>query len=73
MKRATVYFDEELHKALKIKAEETKSSLSEIVNLAVRYRLEEDLADLNDIKVRESEGTISYETFLKELKGRGQI
>ena len=73
MKRAAVYFDEELHKALKIKAEETKSSLSEIVNLAVRYRLEEDLADLNDIKVRESEGTISYETFLKELKGRGQI
>lgn len=73
MKRATVYFDEELHKALKIKAEETESSLSEIVNLAVRYRLEEDLADLNDIKVRESEGTISYETFLKELKGRGQI
>ena len=73
MKRATVYFDEELHKALKIKAEETESSLSEIVNLAVRCRLEEDLADLNDIKVRESEGTISYETFLKELKGRGQI
>lgn len=73
MKRATVYFDEELHKALKIKAEETESSLSEIVNLAVRFRLEEDLADLNDIKARESEGTISYETFLEELKGRGQI
>ena len=59
--------------ALKIKAEETESSLSEIVNLAVRFRLEEDLADLNDIKARESEGTISYETFLEELKGRGQI
>ena len=73
MKRAVVYFDEELHKALKMKAEETESSLSEIVNLAVRSRLEEDIADLNDIEVRKSEGTISYETFLKELKERGQI
>ena len=73
MKRATVYLDEDLHKALKMKAVETDSSLSEIVSMAVRYSLEEDLADLNDIETRKSEGTISYEMFLKELKGRGQI
>lgn len=73
MKRATVYFDEDLHKALKIKAIESDTSLSEIVNRAVRHTLDEDLGDLLDIESRKNEGTISYETFLKELKSRGQI
>jgi hypothetical protein len=73
MKRATVYLDEDLHKALKLKALETDSSLSDIVNQAVRYTLEEDLDDLSDIETRKKEGTMPYETFLKELKNRGQI
>jgi hypothetical protein len=73
MKRATVYFEEDLHKALKIKAIESESSLSDIVNQAVRYTLEEDLQDLEEIEARKREGEISYEAFLKELKSRGQI
>jgi predicted transcriptional regulator len=73
MKRATVYLDEDLHKALKLKALETDSSLSDIVNQAVRYTLEEDLDDLGDIETRKKEGTMPYEAFLKELKNRGQI
>jgi Ribbon-helix-helix protein, copG family len=73
MKRATVYLDEDLHKALKLKAIESESSLSDIVNQAVRYTLEEDLSDLTDIETRKKEGTLSYETFLQELKSRGQI
>ena len=67
MKRATVYFQEDLHKALKIKAAESDSSLSEIVNRAVRDTLDEDLGDLLDIEGRKKEGTISYATFLKKL------
>lgn len=73
MKRATVYFDEDLHRALKLKAVESDSSLSEIVNRAVRFTLDEDLEDLRDIEGRKNEGTISYATFLKKLKSRGQI
>lgn len=73
MKRATVYFDEDLHKALKMKAIESDSSLSEVVNMAVRQTLDEDLGDLLTIEKRKGEGTISYETFLKKLKSRGQI
>ncbi len=73
VKRATVYFDEDLHKALKLKAVESESSLSDIVNRAVRYTLQEDLDDLLVIEDRKKEGTISYESFLKELKSRGQI
>ena len=73
MKRATVYFKEDLHKALKLKSIESESSISEIVNMAVRDTLDEDLGDLLEIKKRQSEGVISYESFLKQLKSRGQI
>lgn len=34
-KRATVYFDPQMHKALRIKAAATSRSLSELVNEAV--------------------------------------
>jgi hypothetical protein len=73
MKRATVYLEEDLHKALKLKSMESDSSISEIVNNAVRDTLDEDLGDLLEIKKRKNEGTISYESFLKKLKSRGQI
>ena len=73
MKRATVYFDEDIHKALRIKALEAEQSISCLVNEAVRTSLDEDLEDLTDIELRKREKTVSYETFLKELKSRGQI
>jgi len=73
MKRATVYFDPDIHKALRRKALEVDQSISCIVNEAVRIALDEDLEDLTDIQLRKREKTISYETFLKELKSRGRI
>jgi hypothetical protein len=38
-KRATIYFDPDLHKALRLKAVETNQSLSELVNDAVQEAL----------------------------------
>lgn len=73
MTRATVYFDEGLHKALKIKALENDTTLSGVVNEAVRSSLVEDLEDLADLQARKKEKPISYESFLKELKRRGQL
>lgn len=73
MRRATVYFDEDLHKALRIKSLESERSLSELVNDAVRIALDEDHNDLEAISTRKNEKTVSYEAFLKELKRRGQI
>lgn len=73
MKRATIYLEEDLHKALKIKAFEADQSVSDLVNDAVRVALEEDLEDLTDIEARRQEKPVSYEVFLKELKHRGQI
>ena len=72
MRRATVYFDEDLLRALKIRVEESERSLSDIVSDAVRLVLDEDHEDLAAIAERKSEQSISYETFFKGLKNRGQ-
>ena len=45
-KRATVYFDPDLHQALRLKSAVSSRSISEIVNDAVRRTLSEDAADL---------------------------
>jgi len=73
MKRATIYLEEELHRALKLKSLESDQSISHLVNDAIRTTLAEDLEDLSDVEERQREKTLSYEDFLKELKSRGQI
>lgn len=72
-KRSTIYFDEILHKVLRMKAAETHRSVSDLVNEAVRNALLEDQDDLAAFEARESEPTISYEAMLKELKSSGSL
>jgi plasmid stability protein len=72
-KRATVYFDPELHKALRIKAADTHRTVSEIVNDAVRASLREDQEDLAAFEERVAEPVISYEALLKDLKAHGKL
>jgi post-segregation antitoxin (ccd killing protein) len=45
-KRATVYLDPELHKALRLKSVETSRSMSELINEAIREELGEDAEEL---------------------------
>ena len=73
MKRATVYFEDDLHKALKMKAAEVSSSVSDLVNQAIREALSEDLDDLQAFRDRESEPTMDFETFLKSMKSDGRL
>ncbi len=72
-KRATVYFDPNLHKALRLKAVETSRSLSDLVNEAVREALSEDAEDLLAFEERADEKLISYEEMVKRLKKDGRI
>ena len=72
-KRSTIYFDEKLHKVLRLKAAETHRTLSDLVNDAVRNALLEDQEDLAAFEAREAEPTISYEAMLKELKSSGAL
>jgi hypothetical protein len=47
MQRTTIYFDPDLHKALKLKALETSRSITDLVNQSVRDALSEDIEDIN--------------------------
>ncbi len=73
VKRATIYFDPDLHKALKIKALETSRSITDIVNQAVRESLCEDAEDILAYEERQNEPLISYEQMLKNLRRDGRI
>ncbi len=72
-KRATIYFDPDLHKALRMKAAETSRSLSELVNEAIRGALVEDADDLAAFDERANEPLISYSDMVKRLKEDGRI
>lgn len=72
-KRATVYFDSELHRALRLKAAETERSLSDLVNEAVRLSLAEDAEDLAAFRKRKREPNLRFDDVVKELKRRGKI
>lgn len=70
LKRATVYFDPGLHKALRLKAAQTGQSISVLVNAAVRQSFREAAADLAIFAARAKEPNLDFEGVLKELKGR---
>ena len=72
-KRATVYFDEALHRALRIKAAETDHSVSDLVNDAVKQSLAEDAADLAVFEDRASEEALPFEDVVKELRASGKL
>ncbi|RJR40617.1 MAG: CopG family transcriptional regulator [Deltaproteobacteria bacterium] len=72
-KRATIYFDPELHRALRLKAAETDQSISELVNAAVKLSLAEDAEDLAAFEERAHEPDLPFEEVLKDLRQRGKI
>jgi len=73
MKRGTVYFDPQLHRALRIKAAETDRSISELVNEAIRLSLLEDMEDIAAFEERAAEPNLTFEDVLRKLKRGGKI
>jgi hypothetical protein len=72
-KRATVYFEPALHRAIRLKAAHTNRSISDVVNDAVRAALREDQEDLAAFEARVAEPTMTYEALLKDLKAHGKL
>lgn len=72
-KRATVYFDPDLHRALRLKAAETDRSISELVNEAVKRSLAEDAEDLAAFEERGRERSVPFEDVVKRLRRRGAL
>ena len=72
-KRATVYFDADVHRALCLRAAASNRSISDMVNEAVRMTLAEDADDLRDADQREIEQSSSLEEFVTSLRDSGRI
>lgn len=72
-KRATVYFEPEIHRALRLKAAASERSISAIVNDAVKLALAEDAEDLAAFEERAHEKSVDFETVVRSLRRRGKI
>ncbi|HGG61033.1 MAG TPA: CopG family transcriptional regulator [Gammaproteobacteria bacterium] len=72
-KRSTIYFDPEIHHALRVMAAARHQSVSGFVNEAVRMALREDQEDLSAFEERAAEPTLSYEELLEELRLHGKL
>ncbi len=72
-RRATIYLDPEVHRALRLRAAATDQSISEMVNVAVKQAFAEDAKDFEAFDERRSEKSIEFEEFLKALKRRGKL
>lgn len=73
MKRATVYFDTQIHRALRLKAAETDRSMSDLINDAVKLSLAEDAEDLAAFEARAREPNLPFEEFVRDLRKRGKL
>ncbi|MBR9908988.1 MAG: CopG family transcriptional regulator [Gammaproteobacteria bacterium] len=72
-KRSTIYFEPEIHQALKLKSASSQRSVSELIDEAVRLLMSEDQEDLAAFAERAGEKEISYEALLNDLKKHGKI
>jgi plasmid stability protein len=72
-KRATIYFDADVHRALRLRAAACNRSISDMVNEAVRMTLAEDADDLRDAEQRQKEESIGFEEFVNSLRKSGRI
>jgi plasmid stability protein len=72
-KRATVYLDQDIHRALRVKAAETDRTMSDLVNEAIQLALAEDAEDLAAFDQRSMEPNLPFEDVVKELRKRGKI
>ncbi len=72
-KRATIYLDPDLHRAVRMKAVEIETSVSDLVNAAIRQSLAEDADDLAAFRARAKEPSLDFEAVVKGLRRRGKL
>jgi len=72
-KRATIYLDADLHRAVRMKAAEIEKSVSDLVNAALRRSLAEDADDLAAFRDRAKEPNLDFEAVVKDLRRRGKL
>ena len=69
-KRTTVYFDPEIHHALRFKAAASDRTVSDLVNEAVKLSLTEDDEDMIAFEERATDPVLDFEDFARNLRLR---
>lgn len=72
-KRSTIYFDPDIHRALRLKAAASDRSISDVVNDAVRQTLSEDASDLEAFEKRRREPALDFESVVLRLRRSGKL
>ncbi len=72
-KRATIYLEAQLHRALRLKSADRDTTISALVNAAVRDSLAADIYDLGTSRADADEPRLSFDSFVRDLKHRGDL
>ncbi len=67
-KRATVYLDADLHRAIKAKSSLSSITMSELISEAIKDSFRSDAADIKALEDTRNESSYSLEDVLKEFK-----
>ena len=71
--RTTITINDTIFRALKMRAAESDTNVSQLVEDAVKYQILEDLEDIEDATVREKESTHSFDNLVTQFKAEGLI
>lgn len=71
--RTTLTFNDELFRALKIRAAESDETISKYVEDAVKYQLLEDAEDLEAVEKTKNEPVYDFDDLVKKFKAEGLL
>lgn len=71
-KRTTVYLDSRLHRALRLRAKATDSTMSEVAGDALRQALAVEARDIERAELRKPERKMTLNAVGARLKGRAR-
>lgn len=72
-KRSTIYFDPDIHRALRLKAAAMDVSISDVVNEAVKQTLSGDASDLEVFDKRRRDPTLDFEDVVRAMRRSGKL
>lgn len=71
--RTTLTFNDELFRALKVRAAEADETISKYVEDAVKYQLLEDAEDLEAIEKTKNEPVYDFDDLVNKFKAEGLL
>jgi Arc/MetJ family transcription regulator len=71
--RTTITINDTVFRALKMRAAETDTNVSKLVEDAIKYQILEDLEDIEDANARSDEPSNSFDSLVAKFKAEGLL